>query len=135
VFGRLTGEKFMGRGNNYQRVQMDDDRSGSQWGSWLTGLVIGAVGGAAVALLTAPKSGSEMRETLQRSTQDVPERLSEVVDDSLDLYASFLNYAQLSLEEQTTNFKRALAAGKLAAAKKREEIELGGSAQLPFQHR
>jgi gas vesicle protein len=125
----------MGRGNNNQRVQMDDDRSGSQWGSWLTGLVIGAVGGAAVALLTAPKSGSEMRNTLQRSTQDVPERVSEIVDDSLDLYASFLNYAQLSLEEQTTNFKRALAAGKLAAAKKREEIELGGSAQLPFQHR
>jgi gas vesicle protein len=125
----------MGRGNNYQKVQTDEDRTGSQWGSWLTGLVIGAVGGAAVALLTAPKSGSEVRDTLQRSTQDVPERLSEIVDDSLDLYASFLNYAQLSLEEQTTNFKRALAAYKLAAAKKREEIELGGSAQLPFQHR
>ena len=125
----------MGRGNNNQRVQMDADQSGSQWGSWLTGLVIGAVGGATVAFLTAPKSGSEMRDTLQRSTEDVPERLSEIVDDSLDLYASFLNYAQLSLEEQTTRFKRAIAAGKLAAAKKREEIELGGSAQLPFQHR
>jgi len=114
---------------------MDADQSGSQWGSWLMGLFVGAVGGAAVAYLTAPKSGSEMRDTLQRSTQDVPERLSEIVDDSLDLYASFLNYAQLSLEEQTTRFKRAIAAGKLAAAKKREEIELGGSAQLPFQHR
>jgi len=114
---------------------MDSNQSGSQWGSWLTGLVIGAVGGATVAYLTAPKSGSEMRDTLQKSTQDVPERLSEIVDDSLDLYASFLNYAQLSLEEQTTRFKRAIAAGKLAAAKKREEIEMGGSAQLPFQHR
>ncbi len=125
----------MGRGNNYPKVKMAEERGGSEWGSWLTGLFVGAVGGAAVALLTAPKSGTEMRDTLQRSTQDVPERLSEIVDDSLDLYASFLNYAQLSLEEQTTNFKRALAAGKLAAAKKREEIELGGSAQLPFQHR
>jgi len=125
----------MGRGNNHQMVQMDSNQSGSQWGSWLTGLVIGAVGGATVAYLTAPKSGSEMRDTLQKSTQDVPERLSEIVDDSLDLYASFLNYAQLSLEEQTTRFKRAIAAGKLAAAKKREEIEMGGSAQLPFQHR
>ena len=34
----------------------------------------------------------------------------------------------------TFSFKRAIAAGKLAAAKKREEIELGGG-QLPFQHR
>jgi hypothetical protein len=31
--------------------------------------------------------------------------------------------------------KRAVAAGKLAAAKKREEIELGGPTILPFQHK
>ena len=115
----------MAKGNNDQDASAQGNQNGSQWGSWLVGLLIGAAGGATVAYLTAPKSGSEMRDTLQRSTQDVPERLSEIVDDSLDLYASFLNYAQLSLEEQTTRFKRAIAAGKLAAAKKREEIELG----------
>jgi hypothetical protein len=31
--------------------------------------------------------------------------------------------------------KRAVAAGKLAAAKKREELEYGNSSVLPFQHR
>jgi hypothetical protein len=65
----------------------------------------------------------------------MPERVSELVDDSLDLYASALNYCQLLIEEQTMRLKRAVAAGKLAAAKKREELELGSSSVLPFQHR
>lgn len=107
----------------------------SQLGTWLTGLVIGAVGGAAIAFLTAPKSGTEMRGSIERGAKHMPEKLNEVVDDSLDLYASFLNYCQLTIEEQTLRFKRAVAAGKLAAAKKREEIEFGGTSQLPFQSR
>jgi hypothetical protein len=39
------------------------------------------------------------------------------------------------IEEQTMRVKRAVAAGKLAAAKKREELEMGGTSVLPFQHR
>ena len=128
----------MGRADNYSYgdlpARRDDEDHGGGWGAWMPGLLIGAVGGATLALLTAPKSGSEIRGSLERTAKNVPDRVGEVVDDSLDLYASFLNYCQLTLEEQTLRFKRAIAAGKLAAAKKREEIELGGG-QLPFQHR
>jgi hypothetical protein len=88
-----------------------------------------------LAFLTAPKPGSEMRGAIKATATDMPDRVSELVDDSLDLYASALNYCQLVVEEQTMRLKRAVAAGKLAAAKKREEIELGGSSVLPFQHR
>lgn len=104
-------------------------------GSWLAGLVVGVLGGAAVALLTAPKPGAEMRVQLKDTARTIPDRVNELVDDSLDLYASALNYLQLVVEEQTMRLKRAVAAGKLAAAKKREELELGGSSVLPFQHR
>jgi gas vesicle protein len=104
-------------------------------GSWLAGLVIGALGGACLALLTAPKPGSEVRGAIKRTASSLPERVSELLDDSLDLYASALNYCQLVIEEQTMRMKRAVAAGKLAAAKKREELELGGPSVLPFQHR
>jgi len=115
----------MGRVN---QAQNDSQQSGGGAGfvSLLAGVVLGTLGGVTLALLTAPKSGSETIDVLQRSAKDVPERLGEVVDDSLDLYASLLNYCQLSVEEQGMRFKRALAAGKLAAAKKREEIEIGG---------
>jgi len=112
----------------------EDDR-GSGTGFWLAGLVFGALGGAAVALLTTPKAGSEVRGAIRQTATDLPERMSELVDDSLDLYASALNYCQLVVEEQTMRLKRAVAAGKLAAAKKREELEYGNSSVLPFQHR
>ena len=108
---------------------------GSATGSWLAGLVVGLLGGAAVALLTTPKPGREIRGVIKDTAKDIPDRVNEIVDDSLDLYASALNYLQLVVEEQTMRLKRAVAAGKLAAAKKREELELGGSAVLPFQHR
>lgn len=109
--------------------------AGAGIATWLIGLFVGAVGGATVALLTTPKSGNEVRGAIKQSAKDMPERMGELVDDSLDIYASALNYTQLLLEEQTTRLKRAVAAGKLAAAKKREELELGGPTVLPFQHK
>jgi gas vesicle protein len=123
IFG--AEKKFMGRANNSQ-ADSGNSAGGGGLVSLLTGLVLGTLGGVTLALLTAPKSGSETRDVLQRSAKDVPERLGEVVDDSLDLYASFLNYCQMNVEEQGMRLRRALAAGKLAAAKKREEIEIGG---------
>lgn len=103
-------------------------------GSWLFGLFLGALGGVTVALLTTPKSGKELRGTLRESAKAIPERASELLDDTLDLYASGVNYAQLAVEEQSMRVKRAVAAGKLAAAKKREELDYSSSTVLPFQH-
>lgn len=111
------------------------DSGASGVGAWFIGLFLGALGGAALAFLTAPRAGTEIRGKLKETAKDVPDRVSELVDDSLDLYASGVNYLQLVMEEQTMRLKRAVAAGKLAAAKKREELELGSSSVLPFQHR
>ncbi|MBK9142604.1 MAG: YtxH domain-containing protein [Candidatus Melainabacteria bacterium] len=112
-----------------------DNSSGSGFLPWLIGLLVGAAGGATLALLTTPKSGDEVRGVIKKTAKDMPERVGELVDDSLDLYASSLNYCQLVVEEQANRMKRAVAAGKLAAAKKREELELGGSAVFPLQHK
>jgi len=103
-------------------------------GAWLIGLFIGAIGGVTVGLLTAPKSGKELRGDLREGAMALPERASELMDDTLDLYASGVNYAQLAVEEQTMRVKRAVQAGKLAAAKKREELDYSSSSVLPFQH-
>jgi gas vesicle protein len=118
------------------RYSDSDERydRGPGLGAWLFGLILGVLGGVAVGMLTAPKSGDELRDKLRETAEDLPERVSELVDDSLDLYASGVNYLQLVMEEQTLRVRRAVAAGKLAAAKKREELELGTSV-LPFQHR
>lgn len=119
------------------RYTDSDDRNdgGFGLGSWMFGLMLGICGGATIAILTTPKSGTEIRGQLRETARDLPDRMSELVDDSLDLYASGVNYLQLVMEEQTMRLRRAVAAGKLAAAKKREELELGSSSVLPFQHR
>jgi gas vesicle protein len=118
------------------RYDDSDDRNGGfGLGSWMFGLFLGLLGGATIAVLTTPKAGSEIRGKLRDTALDLPDRMSELVDDSLDLYASGVNYLQLVMEEQTMRLRRAVAAGKLAAAKKREELELGSSSVLPFQHR
>lgn len=109
--------------------------SGAGVATWLCGMLIGAVGGATLALLTTPKSGDEVRGAIKKTAKDVPERMGELVDDSLDLYASALNYCQLVVEEQTVRLRQAVAAGKMAAAKRREELEMSGGAVLPFQHK
>lgn len=121
-------------GKNCSYLSNRESDSGFGLGSWLVGLFIGALGGATVALLTAPKSGKEMRSDLKDGAAALPERVSELMDDTLDLYASGVNYAQLAVEEQTMRVKRAVAAGKLAAAKKREELDYSSSTVLPFQH-
>jgi gas vesicle protein len=120
--------------HNCSNSQSTQQTSGG-FSSWFLGLLIGVLGGATVALLTTPKSGSEVRGVLKKTASDVPSKVSEVLDDSLDLYASAINYFQLVVEEQSQRIKKAVAAGKMAAAKKREELELGGTSVLPFQHR
>lgn len=112
----------------------DDSDSGFGLGAWLVGLLLGAAGGVTLGLLTAPKSGKELRGELKESARTLPDRASELMDDTLDLYASGVNYAQLAVEEQTMRVKRAVQAGKLAAAKKREELDYSSSSVLPFQH-
>jgi gas vesicle protein len=124
------GSKLMAK-----KSSSTSNNTGSGASSWFLGLILGLFGGATLALLTAPKSGSELRGAIRATAKDIPDKFREIIDDSLDLYASALNYCQLVIEEQTMSIKRAVAAGKLAAAKKREELELGGPSVLPFQHR
>jgi gas vesicle protein len=127
----ILGELLMARYSDNDR-----DDSGFGFSTWFFGLLLGIVGGASLAVLFAPKSGTEIRGHIKDSAKDLPDRMSELVDDSLDLYASGVNYLQLVMEEQTMRLRRVGAAYKLAAAKKREELELGGnSSVLPFQHR
>lgn len=80
--------------------------SGGSLTFWMLGLIVGIFGGAMVALLTTPKSGSEVRGALKETAKDVPSRLTEILDDSLDLYASAINYFQLVVEEQAQRMKK-----------------------------
>lgn len=51
-------------------------REQRHWGAFFFGLILGAIGGAVVALLTAPKPGSEMRRELSERAEGVREELA-----------------------------------------------------------
>ena len=52
-------------------------REERHWGAFFLGLLLGAAGGVIVALLTAPKRGSELREELVERAQDAAGVVSE----------------------------------------------------------
>lgn len=57
---------------------MSEDR-GSSLGNLLVAFLAGAAVGAAVALLTSPKTGPEMRETLAGLGKELGQKLKDVV--------------------------------------------------------
>jgi len=45
----------------------------SKLGSFINGLILGVLGGAAIALLMTPKSGVELRDDLRREVDEILE--------------------------------------------------------------
>jgi gas vesicle protein len=54
-------------------------REQRHWGAFFLGLILGAIGGAAIALLTAPKPGREMRDELAEKARGAAENAPEWV--------------------------------------------------------
>jgi gas vesicle protein len=52
----------------------------NRFGSFLNGFFIGAVAGAAIALLMAPKSGEQLREDLKREVDEILEEGRQASD-------------------------------------------------------
>lgn len=52
--------------------------NGSRFGSFLGAFVAGAATGAAIALLTTPRSGREMRAQLKDATRGIGERMQQI---------------------------------------------------------
>jgi gas vesicle protein len=51
-------------------------REERHWGAFFLGLILGAIGGAIVALLTAPKPGSEIRRELGERAEEMREEIA-----------------------------------------------------------
>ncbi len=57
---------------------MTPESTGNRLGSFLGAFVLGAATGAAIALLTAPRSGRETRERLKGTLADLEENIERV---------------------------------------------------------
>jgi gas vesicle protein len=87
------------------------------------GLLAGLAAGAMVAILTTPKSGEKVRQelkaTLNRFVDDIPVEYQSTEAKSKEM----LFKIKYSFEKQLARINEAVKAGKIAAAKRKEEVE------------
>ena len=88
----------------------------------LGGMLIGALAGAAAALLLAPQSGKDTRNQIQEKGIELRDRTTELVDDTMAKVRTQANKITMDLKsrgedlatEQLENVSEAAQAGKKA---------------------
>ncbi|MES2177170.1 MAG: YtxH domain-containing protein [Gemmatimonadota bacterium] len=106
------------------------EKHGSDVGSLLLGVLIGA----GVALLFAPQSGPETRRAIRRKAQEATDAVKGVADDVTTQVSDTFEAARSRVEEQIDSARnaivrkkrqvtRAMEAGREAAAEARGELE------------
>ena len=88
-------------------------------GGYLGWFLFGAALGAAVALLTTPRTGRENRQLLAEQGGDVAKRAQEWADEAQNHAGEWLDKSREMFEEQTTRLINAFEEGKEAM---RQEI-------------
>ncbi|MBV8074654.1 MAG: YtxH domain-containing protein [Candidatus Eremiobacteraeota bacterium] len=101
---------------------------------FLSGLFIGALAGAAVAMLVAPQSGDESRDLLYARSRETKGRIKDAADDLTDAARAFTTEIQSSVaeligrgktivEDARATLDDAAREGRRAAGEQRESLE------------
>jgi gas vesicle protein len=102
---------------------MSEER-GNDAAGYLGWFFLGAIAGAAAALLMAPKSGRETRELLAERGGDFFRKAQEAAGDTQSRAGDLFEKGRGYFEEQTQRLASAFEAGRAAM---REEINRGQS--------
>lgn len=100
---------------------MSKDKDG--YISFGVGLIFGLGLGAALGLLLTPKSGEDMRTGIKDMAHKIPDNVNMGIDETKDKCSNLIDMTKYMFEKQFNQIQGALKAGKMAAAKKREEFE------------
>lgn len=91
--------------------------------NFLAGMGLGALIGAATALLLAPKSGEETRGDLKHVAEDLCSRADKVIHDLSESGEELVKKSREVLEGTKARLQQAVETGKHAVAKKSQELE------------
>lgn len=86
---------------------------------FITGLAIGALAGAALAMILAPQSGEDTRDLLYAKAREAGERARDSAEDAGDLLAR----GRRIVAEARERIDGAVAEGKEAASRQRSTLE------------
>jgi gas vesicle protein len=96
------------------------DRSCS--GDFLAGFLVGALVGAATALLLAPQSGEETRILIREKGIELGQRADELTEEARRRADELQHQAKGKADELQTKVKQAVDEGKATATKKKEDL-------------
>ena len=89
---------------------------------FLAGFLLGAVAGAAMALLFAPQSGVETRRQLKERGIELKDRAEEVSAQARERAEEITARGRIVLEERVAQLEEAVEEGKKAAEKTRKDL-------------
>lgn len=89
-------------------------------GTVLVSFVAGAAIGAGLALLYAPKSGAEMRESIADFTEDAVDKIKEYTKEAQEKIKTALDEGKEAIIEKKSVLASAIEAGREAMKKEKE---------------
>ncbi|MBN1873711.1 MAG: YtxH domain-containing protein [Anaerolineae bacterium] len=78
----------------------------SQFGSFLTGMVLGGLSGATAMLLLAPQSGKKTRANIQKKSTELRKRAIHTVEDSLKQVRTKAHQISDDVQEQAGDLQQ-----------------------------
>lgn len=91
-------------------------------GEFVAGFIVGALAGAAIALLFAPVTGDEMRSQLRERGIELKDRAGDLTLEASKRAEVVRARGESLLREQRTRFQEGLDEGKQAASRKKEDL-------------
>ncbi len=102
-----------------------NDASGGSKGNVILAFTLGALVGAAAAVLFAPASGEETRKRIKDFTGDVVGKAGGYIGDVKNKVNEGINRGKEAMSDRKNMIKSAIEAGKEAYVKEKERVERG----------
>ncbi len=99
------------------------EEQGVSAGTVLVSFVAGAAIGAGLALLYAPKSGSEMRENILDLTEDAVDKIKEYAKEAQEKIKTAIDESKETIVEKKSVLASAIEAGREAMQKERSSAQ------------
>lgn len=91
--------------------------------NFLAGMGLGALIGAAAALVLAPKAGDETRQDIKNAAEDLRLKADKMMHDLSESSDELVKKSKDIIESTKDKVQQAIVVGKDAVTKKKEEIE------------
>ena len=98
------------------------EENGFSSGSVLVSFLLGGLVGAGLALLFAPKSGSDTRQMIKEFAGDVRDKAQHYVEDVKDKVSSGIDKGKGFYQEKKSMISTAFEAGKDAYSREKERM-------------